>query len=76
MTLETVSNGPAAGADRVRRGTTHCRFCGAALETVVVDLGASPPSERFLAADQLEEAEPFYPLRALVCERCWLVQIG
>ena len=75
-TLETVRTEPAARVDRVQRGATHCRSCGAALETVVVDLGASPPCERFLTADQLEDAEPFYPVRALVCERCWLVQMG
>ena len=46
------------------------------LDTVVIDLGVSPPCERFLTADQLDEMEPFYPLRVMVCERCWLAQVG
>jgi SAM-dependent methyltransferase len=42
---------------------------------VVCDLGSSPLCESFLTADQLNQMEPFYPLRADVCERCWLVQL-
>jgi SAM-dependent methyltransferase len=42
---------------------------------VVCDLGASPLCESFLTGDQLNQMEPFYPLRADVCERCWLVQL-
>jgi SAM-dependent methyltransferase len=42
---------------------------------VVCDLGASPLCESFLTAEQLNQMEPFYPLRADVCEQCWLVQL-
>jgi SAM-dependent methyltransferase len=35
----------------------------------------SPLANRFLSQDQLGLMEPFYPLRALVCERCFLVQL-
>jgi SAM-dependent methyltransferase len=35
----------------------------------------SPLSNAFLREDQLGRMEPFYPLRALVCERCLLVQL-
>ena len=52
-----------------------CRFCGARLEQTFVDLGASPLCESFLRADQLNEMEAFYPLRAFVCGRCFLVQL-
>jgi SAM-dependent methyltransferase len=52
-----------------------CRFCAAPVTTVVCDLGMSPLCESFLAADQRNQMEPFYPLRADVCERCWLVQL-
>ena len=45
------------------------------MSRVVCDLGASPLCESFLTADQLNQMEPFYPLRADVCERCWLVQL-
>ena len=53
----------------------HCRFCGSPLSHLVVDLGMSPPCERYLRADQLDEMEPFYPLRVHVCDRCLLVQL-
>ena len=52
-----------------------CRFCGALLERTVVDLGMSPLCESFLAADQLDQMEPFYPLNVRVCESCLLVQL-
>jgi SAM-dependent methyltransferase len=52
-----------------------CRFCGAPVTTVVCDLGMSPLCESFLTAAQRNQMEPFYPLRADVCERCWLVQL-
>ncbi len=52
-----------------------CRFCGAPLEEVFVDLGMSPPCESFLSRDQLKEMEPFYPLVAYVCSKCLLVQL-
>jgi SAM-dependent methyltransferase len=42
----------------------------------VVDLGLSPPSNALTEARDLERGEIFYPLHALVCERCWLVQLG
>jgi SAM-dependent methyltransferase len=35
----------------------------------------SPLCESFLTAGQLDEMEPFYPLRVLVCEKCFLVQL-
>lgn len=41
----------------------------------VVDLGATPPCESFLAADQLDQPEPAYPLHLQVCTDCWLAQI-
>jgi hypothetical protein len=41
----------------------------------VVDLGMSPLCESFLHAEELRRMEPFYPLHALACERCFLVQL-
>jgi SAM-dependent methyltransferase len=52
-----------------------CRFCATPLRHLVVDLGMSPLCESYLTADQLDEMEPFYPLRAYVCEQCFLVQV-
>ena len=52
-----------------------CLFCSAPLSHSVVDLGMSPLCESYLAADQLNRMEPFYPLHAYVCEQCFLVQV-
>jgi SAM-dependent methyltransferase len=51
-----------------------CRFCGGSL-TEFVDLGMSPLCESYLARDQLNSMEPFYPLAAYVCRDCLLVQL-
>lgn len=51
-----------------------CRFCGGAL-VEFVDLGMSPLCESFVAKDQLDSMEPFYPLAAHVCRDCLLVQL-
>lgn len=52
-----------------------CRSCGAPLETTVVDLGVSPLANSYVSATQTHRAEPFYPLHALVCGVCFLVQV-
>ena len=51
-----------------------CRHCGAPLALTLVDLGSAPPSNAYLTAAPLDRPERWYPLRVLVCERCWLVQ--
>ncbi|SEP21204.1 class I SAM-dependent methyltransferase [Trujillonella endophytica] len=52
-----------------------CRLCRAALVDTFVDLGMSPPCESFLAVDQLDSGEVFYPLHVRICARCLLVQL-
>jgi SAM-dependent methyltransferase len=64
---------PVANQPRLAR---RCRFCGAALEHVFLDLGMSPLCESFLSEDQLDAMEPFYPLKAYVCQSCLLVQLS
>jgi len=54
---------------------TACRFCGAPLEAVFADLGMSPLANSFLPPERANSMEPFYPLRALVCGKCFLVQL-
>jgi hypothetical protein len=54
---------------------TVCRLCGSTSLQGVVDLGATPPCERFLTAAQLDEPEVTYPLHLRVCTQCWLAQI-
>ena len=51
-----------------------CRHCGAPVEHSFVDLGFAPPSNAYLHAEDLRHPEVHYPLRVLVCHRCWLVQ--
>ena len=53
----------------------ECRFCGNPLKQTFVDLGMSPLSNSYLRAEQLSQIEPFYPLHARVCGRCFLVQL-
>ena len=53
----------------------NCRFCQNKLTHQFVDLGFSPPSNSFLKPEQLNQPETFYPLRIMVCEKCFLVQI-
>jgi SAM-dependent methyltransferase len=35
----------------------------------------SPLCESFLSRDQIDQMEPYYPLHALVCSKCFLVQL-
>ena len=54
---------------------TTCRFCGAPVEAVFADLGMSPLANSYLPPQAANAMEPFYPLRALVCGECFLVQL-
>ncbi|HEV8558530.1 MAG TPA: class I SAM-dependent methyltransferase [Actinophytocola sp.] len=54
---------------------TICRLCGSTSLASVVDLGATPPCELILTAEQLDEPEPTYPLHLRVCTNCWLAQL-
>ncbi len=58
-----------------RCGPLKCRFCAAPLSFVLVDLGMSPPSNAFVSGDHANDCETFFPLRAYVCQSCWLVQL-
>jgi SAM-dependent methyltransferase len=54
---------------------TTCRFCGATVDGVFADLGTSPLANSYLPPERVNAMEPFYPLRALVCGECFLVQL-
>ncbi|HEX4435946.1 MAG TPA: class I SAM-dependent methyltransferase [Solirubrobacteraceae bacterium] len=54
---------------------TVCRFCAAPVEAVFADLGMSPLANSYLPPERANAMEPFYPLRALVCGQCFLVQL-
>ncbi len=53
----------------------QCRFCQTELEHLVVDLGMQPLCESYVPRDCLHAMEPFYPLKAYVCDNCFLVQV-
>ena len=80
-TASTIS-APPRSATELRRSTLTsrpiqgCRFCDAPLQHTFVDLGMSPLCESWLSANELNHMEPFYPLHAYVCDRCFLVQVN
>jgi SAM-dependent methyltransferase len=53
----------------------HCRFCGSKLDELFVSLGESPLSNAFLRKQDLQRAEPRFPLDVFVCNDCFLVQL-
>ena len=52
-----------------------CRLCGSSLTHTFVDLGMSPLCESYVAAENLDEPETFYPLHVRLCGSCLLVQL-
>ena len=52
-----------------------CRFCATPLEVTFADLGMSPISNDYVPVERAQSMEPFYPLHALVCGECFLVQL-
>jgi SAM-dependent methyltransferase len=55
--------------------STECRSCGAPVSKLFADLGSTPLANSFRSREELAEMEPHYPLRAMVCDRCFLVQL-
>ncbi|MFD6355931.1 methyltransferase domain-containing protein [Nocardia tengchongensis] len=53
----------------------QCRLCDSDRLLSVLDLGATPPCEKFLTADELDLPEATYPLHLRLCENCLLLQI-
>jgi len=58
-----------------QQNSARCRFCDEPLTDVFVDLGMSPLSNSYLKASELDQAERFFPLSAMVCSSCFLVQL-
>lgn len=52
----------------------NCRHCHTPLTRQFLDLGSAPPSNAYLATEDLRRPEMHYPLRLFVCEACRLVQ--
>lgn len=68
-----IQESPIASRTGLRHG--YCRLCHAPLSMTFIDLGMSPLCESFLPADQIDQMEPYFPLHALVCGGCFLVQL-
>jgi SAM-dependent methyltransferase len=51
-----------------------CRNCELDIDTVLIDLGSSPPSNSYLTKQTFNAPEKWYPLKVMVCNHCWLVQ--
>src|SRR3954447_10997637 len=56
--------------------STLCRFCSAPLEATFADLGMTPLANSYVEPERANSMEPFYPLHALVCPQCFLVQLA
>ena len=55
-----------------------CRHCATPMhdtDDVFADLGSAPPSNAFLRAPDLGQAELHFPLKVLTCPECRLVQV-
>ena len=55
--------------------TNRCRFCETEMTTQFVDLGVTPLCQKHVTPEDFHKMEKFYPLIALVCHECWLVQL-
>lgn len=52
-----------------------CRFCAHPLTRTFADLGMSPIANNYPSEEDLGRMEPYFPLHALVCDHCFLVQL-
>jgi len=52
-----------------------CRFCSKNIDTVFIDLGSTAISNAFLSIDAINAKECIFPLKVLVCDNCFLVQV-
>lgn len=55
---------------------TKCRFCLSRNLQPYLDLGFTPPADRFLTLNKLNESETHYPLKVVLCLRCGLSQLS
>jgi SAM-dependent methyltransferase len=53
----------------------QCRLCRHTSHHVVLDLLMSPVANSFIAPEDADLPEPYFPLKVMVCDRCFLVQL-
>jgi hypothetical protein len=71
--VEDVVSAAASGFDS---SPPRCRICDTLLGETFADLGMTPLANSFIRPGEADLAEPFYPLHALVCPECHLVQLA
>src|SRR5665213_1600611 len=54
---------------------TTCRFCNGSLSIPFCDLGAMPLANSYVDPARAGTPDPVFPLNAMVCESCHLVQL-
>ena len=52
-----------------------CRVCSSREMSTLIDLGMSPVANNLVQSEPIMQEEPLFPLHALVCQNCSLVQI-
>lgn len=52
----------------------NCRHCQTPLKNTFCDLGFAPPSNAYISPQNYNAPETWYPLKVMVCNKCWLVQ--
>ena len=52
-----------------------CRFCAKNIDKVFIDLGSTAVSNAFIGEEAVNQKECIYPLKVLVCDNCFLVQV-
>ena len=70
---------PAPMATALRAGSPAapaCRCCAAPLHETFADLDLTPLANSYVAPADASRMEPFYPLHALLCSDCRLVQLA
>ena len=53
----------------------NCRFCNYKLKNIFVDLGKTPLANSYLSKESDFKIEKEIPLNALICEKCFLIQV-
>ena len=54
---------------------SNCRFCSEVLEIPFIDLGMSPLANSFISLQDLDKPERLFPLKVMLCKKCFLVQL-
>ncbi len=75
MAVSVLPTGAAGESAESEGPNVLCRLCKAESLSSVLDLGATPPCEKFLTSADLAQPEPTYPLHLHICDNCLLLQI-